>query len=149
MSLADLIVLAGSAAVEQAASVAGHDVTVPFSPGRTDATQEQTDVDTFEVLEPTADGFRNWSQPGDKQPAEQRLLERANLLTLTAPEMTVLVGGLRALGANAGGSELGVLTDRLGDAHQRLLRQPARHGHGVEHVRRDRRRVRRSRPRHR
>ena len=114
VSLADLIVLAGSAAVEQAAKAAGHAVTVPFSPGRTDATQEQTDVDTFEVLEPAADGFRNWSQPGDKQPAEQRLLERANLLTLTAPEMTVLVGGLRALGANTGGSALGVFTERPG-----------------------------------
>jgi catalase-peroxidase len=114
VSLADLIVLAGSAAVEQAAEAAGHDVTVPFSPGRTDATQEQTDVDTFEVLEPVADGFRNWSQPGDKLAPEQRLLERAQLLTLTAPEMTVLVGGLRALGANAGGSEAGVLTDRPG-----------------------------------
>ena len=114
VSLADLIVLAGSTAVEQAAKEAGHDVTVPFSPGRTDATQDETDVDAFEVLEPIGDGFRNCARAGDKLPPEQRLLDRANLLTLTAPEMTVLVGGLRALGANTGGSELGVFTDRVG-----------------------------------
>jgi catalase-peroxidase len=114
VSLADLIVLAGGAAVEQGARAAGHDVVVPFSPGRTDATQDQTDVASFAVLEPMGDGFRNCIADGDKLAPEQRLLDRANLLTLTAPEMTVLVGGLRALGANRGGSELGVLTDRPG-----------------------------------
>jgi catalase-peroxidase len=114
VSLADLIVLGGCAAVEQAARAAGHDVVVPFSPGRTDASPEQTDVEAFAVLEPHADGFRQWCEPGDKLPPEQRLLDRANLLTLTAPEMTVLVGGLRVLGANHGGSTHGVLTDRVG-----------------------------------
>jgi catalase-peroxidase len=114
ISLADLIVLAGGAAVEQAAREAGVAITVPFSPGRTDATQEQTDVDSFAVLEPRADGFRNYVRPGEKLPPETLLLDRANLLTLTAPEMTVLVGGLRVLGANVGGSSLGVLTDRTG-----------------------------------
>ena len=114
MSLADLIVLAGGAAIEKAAKDGGHDVTVPFSPGRTDASQEQTDVEAFEVLEPIADGFRSYARAGDKLPAETRLLDKANLLSLTAPEMTVLVGGLRALGANHGGSSLGVLTDRPG-----------------------------------
>ncbi|HEX2850463.1 MAG TPA: catalase/peroxidase HPI [Acidimicrobiales bacterium] len=114
VSLADLIVLAGCAAVEQAAKDAGHEVTVPFSPGRTDASQEQTDADSFAPLEPVADGFRNYYRAGDKVPPEQRLLDRANLLTLTAPEMTVLVGGMRALGANSGGSDLGVLTRRPG-----------------------------------
>jgi len=114
VSLADVIVLAGSAAVEKAAKDAGYDVTVPFAPGRTDASQEQTDVDTFAVLEPRADGFRSFARAGDKRPAEQRLLERANLLTLTAPEMTVLVGGLRVLGANAGDVKHGVFTDAVG-----------------------------------
>ncbi|MFC6287423.1 catalase/peroxidase HPI [Nocardioides sp. GCM10027113] len=114
VSLADLIVLAGGAAVEKAAKDAGVDVTVPFTPGRTDATQEQTDVDSFAVLEPRADGFRNYVRPGEKQHLETLLLDKANLLTLTAPEMTVLVGGMRALGANAGGSQHGVLTDRPG-----------------------------------
>ena len=103
VSLADLIVLGGCAAVEQAAKAAGHDVTVPFAPGRTDATQEQTDVDAFAVIEPRADGFRNYARPGDKRRLEELLIDRASLLGLTAPEMTVLVGGLRALGANAGG----------------------------------------------
>ncbi|MBK9179457.1 MAG: catalase/peroxidase HPI [Acidimicrobiales bacterium] len=112
VSLADLIVLGGCAAVEQAARNAGHDVEVPFSPGRTDASQEQTDVDSFAVLEPTADGFRNYSRPGDKRRPEELLVDRASLLTLTAPEMTVLVGGLRVLGANAGGVEHGVFTGR-------------------------------------
>jgi catalase-peroxidase len=112
VSLADLIVLGGCAAVEQAAKNAGHDVTVPFSPGRTDASQEQTDVESFAVLEPEADGFRNYFRAGDKLPPEQRLLERANLLTLTAPEMTVLIGGMRALNANHGGTKHGVFTDR-------------------------------------
>ncbi len=114
ISLADLIVLGGCAAIEQAARDAGVDVTVPFSPGRTDATEADTDVESFAVLEPKGDGFRNYIRAGDKLPPEQRLLDRANLLTLTAPEMTVLVGGLRALGANAGGSVHGVLTQRPG-----------------------------------
>jgi catalase-peroxidase len=112
VSLADLIVLGGCAAVEQAAKNAGHEVTVPFVPGRTDASQEQTDVETFAVLEPTADGFRNYLRAGEKLPPEQRLLDRANLLTLTAPEMTVLIGGLRALNANFGQSQHGVFTHR-------------------------------------
>ena len=114
VSLADLLVLAGGVGVEQAAKAAGHDVTVPFHPGRTDATQEQTDVESFAVLEPKADGFRNHLRPGEKLAPETLLLDRANLLTLTAPEMTVLVGGLRALGANVGGTAHGVLTDRPG-----------------------------------
>jgi catalase-peroxidase len=112
VSLADLIVLGGCAAVEQAAKNAGIDVTVPFAPGRTDASQEQTDVEAFAVLEPTADGFRNYLRPGEKLPAEVRLLDRANLLRLTAPEMTVLVGGMRALNTNFGQSAHGVFTDR-------------------------------------
>jgi catalase-peroxidase len=112
VSLADLIVLGGSVAVEQAAKSAGHDITVPFAPGRTDASQQQTDVESFAVLEPTADGFRNYLRTGEKRPAEHLLVERANLLTLTAPEMTVLVGGLRALNANFGQSAHGVFTAR-------------------------------------
>ena len=112
VSLADLIVLGGCAAVEQAAKNAGHDVQVPFTPGRTDASQEQTDVESFAVLEPTADGFRNYLGKGHRRPAEHLLVDRANLLTLTAPEMTVLVGGLRVLNANFGQSELGVFTKR-------------------------------------
>ena len=112
VSLADLIVLAGCAGVEQAARSAGYDVTVPFVPGRTDASQEQTDVESFAVLEPKADGFRNYLRTGEKLPPETLLLERANLLGLTAPEMTVLVGGMRALGANVGRTRHGVLTDR-------------------------------------
>ena len=114
VSLADLIVLAGSAAVEKAAKDAGVEVTVPFSAGRTDATQEQTDVDSFRVLEPRADGFRNYLRPGEKTQPEVLLVDRAYMLDLTAPEMTVLVGGLRALGANVGGALHGVLTDRPG-----------------------------------
>jgi catalase-peroxidase len=114
VSLADLIVLAGCAAVEQAARDAGVDVRVPFVPGRTDATAEQTDADSFAPLEPVADGFRNWVRPGEKRPAEHLLIDRAERLTLTAPEMTVLIGGLRALDANAGHSRHGVLTDRPG-----------------------------------
>ncbi len=110
VSLADLIVLAGSAAVEQAAKSGGHAIEVPFKPGRTDASLEQTDVDSFAPLEPTADGFRNYLRAGHQVPAEYLLLDRANLLTLTAPEMTVLVGGLRVLGANSGQSQVGVLT---------------------------------------
>ncbi|MFM2078553.1 MAG: hypothetical protein RJA49_2443 [Actinomycetota bacterium] len=112
VSLADVIVLGGCAAVEQAARNAGHDVTVPFVPGRTDASQEQTDVESFAVLEPTADGFRNYLRDGEKRPAEHLLVERAGLLTLTAPEMTVLVGGLRVLGVGAGQSTHGVLTEQ-------------------------------------
>ncbi|MEZ4735735.1 MAG: peroxidase family protein [Caldilineaceae bacterium] len=112
VSLADLIVLGGCAAVEQAAKNAGYDMTVPFTPGRMDASQEQTDVESFAVLEPTADGFRNYLKTKSKWPAEKRLVDKAQLLTLTAPEMTVLVGGLRALGANAGGVQHGVFTKR-------------------------------------
>jgi catalase-peroxidase len=112
VSLADLIVLGGCAAVEQAAKDAGHDITVPFAPGRTDASQEQTDVETFAVLEPTADGFRNYLRAGEKLSPETLLLDRASLLTLTAPEMTVLVGGMRALNANFDHSAHGVFTDR-------------------------------------
>ncbi len=114
VSLADVIVLAGCAAVEQAASKAGHTVTVGFAPGRTDASQDQTDVESFAVLEPRADGFRNYLRGGEKLSPETLLLERANLLTLTAPEMTVLIGGMRALNANVGQSADGVLTDRPG-----------------------------------
>ena len=110
VSLADLIVLGGCAAIEEAAKKAGHDVQVPFTPGRTDASPEQTDVDSFAVLEPTADGFRNYVGNGHQRPAEELLVNRAHLLTLTAPEMTVLIGGLRVLNANTGQSELGVFT---------------------------------------
>ncbi|GAC1566712.1 MAG: catalase/peroxidase HPI [Vulcanimicrobiaceae bacterium] len=112
VSLADLIVLGGCAAVEEAAKKAGHRVAVPFAPGRTDASQEQTDVHAFEVLEPTSDGFRNYFRTGQEDSAAELLLDRANLLNLTGPEMTVLVGGLRALGANAKGSQHGVFTTR-------------------------------------
>jgi catalase-peroxidase len=114
VSLADLIVLGGCAAVEEAAKRAGHAVKIPFSPGRTDASQEQTDVDSFAVLEPTADGFRNYLRRGHQRPAEELLVDRAQLLTLTAPEMTVLVGGMRALNANFGQSKHGVFTHRPG-----------------------------------
>jgi catalase-peroxidase len=106
--------LGGSAAVEEAAKKAGHDVKVPFSPGRTDALQEQTDAHSFAVLEPTADGFRNYLRKGLEASAAELLVDRANLLTLTAPEMTVLIGGLRALNANFGQSEHGVFTKRPG-----------------------------------
>ena len=114
VSLADLIVLGGCAAVEQAAKAAGHDVTVPFTPGRADATPEQTDADSFAPLEPVADGFRNYIRPGCLVPAEELLVDKAQLLSLTAPEMTALVGGMRALDANIGGARHGVLTDRPG-----------------------------------
>jgi catalase-peroxidase len=114
ISLADLIVLAGSAAVEKAAREAGVEVTVPFRPGRTDATQEQTDVESFRVLEPRADAFRNYLRPGEKTQPEVLLVDRAYMLGLSAPEMTVLIGGLRSLGANVDGSRHGVLTDRPG-----------------------------------
>jgi len=114
VSLADLIVLGGGAAIEAAAKKAGHDVTVPFSPGRADASQEQTDVTTFDVLEPTADGFRNYLQQGHEGSAAELLVDRANLMKLTAPEMTVLVGGMRALDANFGQSPYGVFTKQPG-----------------------------------
>ena len=112
VSMADLIVLGGCAAVEAAAKNAGHNVTVPFTPGRTDASQEQTDVESFAVLEPTADGFRNYLGKGHDRRAEELMVDRAQLLTLSAPEMTVLVGGMRVLNANASGSGHGVFTDR-------------------------------------
>jgi catalase-peroxidase len=112
VSLADLIVLGGTAAIEAAAKKAGHDVQVPFTPGRTDASQELTDTHSFAVLEPKADGFRNYLAPGQRRTAEELLVDRAHLLTLTAPEMTVLVGGLRALNANVGQAKHGVFTDR-------------------------------------
>jgi catalase-peroxidase len=114
VSLADLIVLGGAAAVEQAAKTAGHDVTVPFTPGRTDASQEQTDADSFAPLEPAADGFRNYRGKATLLPAEYALIDRANLLNLSAPELTVLIGGLRVLGANYQDSKLGVLTANPG-----------------------------------
>ena len=114
VSLADLIVLAGGAAVEAATSKAGVKVKVPFTPGRMDASQDQTDVESFKALEPVADGFRNWQKQKFPIGAEHLLIDRAQLLTLTAPEMTVLVGGLRVLGANAGGSKHGVLTKKVG-----------------------------------
>jgi catalase-peroxidase len=114
VSLADLIVLGGCAAVEAAANAAGHDVAVPFSPGRTDATQEQTDVEAFAVLEPVADGFRNYVQKGGHLPAEHQLVDKAFMLELSVPEMTALVGGMRVLGTNVDGSAHGVFTDRPG-----------------------------------
>ena len=112
VSLADLIILGGCAAVEEAAKKAGHNVKVPFSPGRTDASQEQTDVHSFAVMEPKADGFRNYLRNGQPLSAEELLVDRAQLLRLTAPEMTVLVGGMRALNANVGQSKHGVFTNR-------------------------------------
>ena len=114
ISLADLIVLAGSVAVESAAKMAGHDVSVPFTPGRTDATQAQTDVESFTVLEPVADGFRNYVHAGLEAVAAELLLDKAQLLKLSAPEMTVLVGGMRTLGANVGQVQHGVFTSRPG-----------------------------------
>ena len=114
VSLADLIVLGGCAAVEKAAEAAGYSVNLPFSPGRTDATEEQTDAAAFDVLEPKADGFRNYIAAGQQQSPAELLIDKAHLLTLTAPEMTVLLGGMRALGANAGGLRHGVFTDRVG-----------------------------------
>jgi catalase-peroxidase len=114
VSLADLVVLAGNVGVEQAAKAAGQDVSVPFTPGRTDARQEQTDIHSFEVMEPAADGFRNYQKAGAKVAAEVALIDKAQLLTLTAPELTVLIGGLRAIDINADGSKHGILTDRPG-----------------------------------
>jgi catalase-peroxidase len=144
ISLADLIVLAGCAAVEKAAKGGGHDVTVPFAPGRTDASQDQTDPQSFAVLEPKADGFRNYLGPDQRLSPETLLLDRANLLTLTAPEMTVLTGGMRALDANVGRSPHGVFTKRPGtltnDFFVNLLEigtewQPAASGNGVYEAR--------------
>jgi catalase-peroxidase len=114
VSLADVIVLGGAAAIEQAAKEAGYEVEVPFRPGRTDATQEQTDVESFAVLEPTADGFRNYFGSGNRLSPAEMLVDRADQLGLTVPEMTALVGGMRTLGANVGGVEHGVFTDRSG-----------------------------------
>jgi catalase-peroxidase len=114
VSMADLIVLAGNAAVQAAAKAAGQAIELPFAPGRTDASQEQTDVESFEPMEPQADGFRNYQAQAYKVPAEEMLLDRAQLLTLSAPEMTVLIGGLRVLGANVGDSKDGALTERPG-----------------------------------
>jgi catalase-peroxidase len=114
ISIADLVVLGGCVGIDEAAREAGHQVEVPFTPGRTDASQEQTDVEGFAVLEPKADGFRNYLQVEFSVPTEELLIDRAQLMRLTAPEMTVLVGGLRVLGANHGGSKHGVLTDRPG-----------------------------------
>jgi catalase-peroxidase len=114
VSLADIIVLGGHAAVEQAAADAGHDVEVPFAPGRVDATEEQTDVESFEALKPKADGFRNYVGDDAEDPAEKHLVDKAELLDLTATEMTVLVGGMRALGATHGDADLGVFTDEPG-----------------------------------
>ena len=132
VSLADLIVLGGCAAVEAAAKKAGHTVEVPFTPGRMDATQDQTDVELFSVLEPQADGFRNYQKKQFSMSPEEMLVDRAQLLTLTAPEMTALVGGLRALDANVGQVAARRVHQAAGSADERLLRQRARHGHGVE-----------------
>ena len=132
VSLADLIVLGGSAAIEQAAKKAGHDVTVPFAPGRTDASQEQTDTASFAYLEPVADGFRNYLKARYTVPAEELLIDKAQLLTLTAPQMTVLVGGL----SRPGGEPRRVAARRLhaaaGDADERFLRERPRHENRVE-----------------
>ncbi|MEE4208324.1 MAG: peroxidase family protein, partial [Parvularcula sp.] len=114
ISMADMIVLAGNAAVEEAAQEAGYAITVPFRPGRTDATEEQTDAASFEVLEPKADAFRNYYEEGNTRTPVQMMIDKADLLDLTVPEMTVLLGGMRSLGANAGGTEDGVLTDEPG-----------------------------------
>ncbi len=132
VSLADLIVLAGSAGIEQAAKNAGQNVTVPFTPGRMDASQEQTDVESFAVLEPVADGFRNYLKTKFSVSAEELLVDRAQLLTLTAPEMTVLVGGMRVLNTNFGQTRARRLHEAAGGSDQRLLREPARHGNDVE-----------------
>ena len=114
VSLADVIVAGGAAAIEKAAADAGYDVTVPVIPGRTDASQEQTDVESFEVLKPTADGFRNYFGEANYRSPAEMLVEKANLLTLTAPEMTVLIGGMRALDGNSGDADHGIFTDRPG-----------------------------------
>ena len=134
VSLADVIVLGGCAAVEEAAAKAGCDVGVPFSPGRTDATEEMTDADSFDVLEPRADGFRNYMADDLDGSAEEWLIERAYMLTLTAPEMTALIGGMRVLGANAGGFRGGRLHGASRCADQRFLLEPARHEHRMARV---------------
>jgi catalase-peroxidase len=113
-SIADVIVLAGNLGVEQAAKAAGHNINVPFAPGRGDATQEMTDAESFEPLEPIHDGYRNWLKKDYTVSAEELMLDRTQLMGLTAPEMTVLVGGMRVLGTNHGGTKLGVLTEREG-----------------------------------
>ncbi len=123
VSLADLIVLGGTATVEQAAAAAGYPVAVHFAAGRTDATQDQTDIDSFAVMEPEADGFRNWQKAAFRTTSEEMLVDRAQLLTLTAPEMTVLIGGLRVLGANAGGNDQGVFTKRPGTLSTDFFRE--------------------------
>ena len=124
--------LGGCAAVEKAAHDAGCDVSVPFRPGRTDASQEQTDVESFEVMEPQADGFRNYQKAQYNVPSESLLVDKAQLLTLTAPEMTVLVGGLRVLGANCHGSKHGVFTDRPGTLSNDFLCESIEYGHRME-----------------
>ena len=135
VSLADLIVLGGDAAIEKAAKDAGTDVKIPFTPGRMDASQEHTDVESFEPLEPRADGFRNYLRGKQRLSPEEMLVDKAQLLKLTAPEMTVLVGGLRVLGANAGNSKHGVFTKKPGTSDQRFFRQPARHEHAMAALR--------------
>jgi catalase-peroxidase len=147
VSLADLIVLGGSAAVEEAAKQAGHDVKVPFSPGRTDTSQELTDVDTFAVLEPVADAFRNYIRKGHEGWAAELMVDRANLLKLTAPEMTVLVGGMRALDTNFGHSAYRRVHEAARNVDERLLREPARYEHEVAAVGDSGRRARGSRSR--
>ncbi|MXW44073.1 MAG: catalase/peroxidase HPI [Candidatus Dadabacteria bacterium] len=136
VSLADLIVLGGCAAVEKAAEAAGYPVNLPFTPGRTDATEEQTDAAAFDVLEPKADGFRNYIAAGQQHSPAELLIDKAHLLTLTAPEMTVLLGGMRALGANAGGSQHGLFTDRVGtlsnDFFVNLLDMSTEWGHSAD-----------------
>jgi catalase-peroxidase len=132
VSIADLIVLAGNAAVETAAQAAGQAIELPFTPGRTDASQEQTDVESFEPLEPQADGFRNFQKKSYTVAPEEMLLDKAQLLTLSAPEMTVLVGGLRVLGANVGGCARRCLDPPARPAEQRLLRESGGHGHRLD-----------------
>ncbi len=132
ISLADTIVLAGNQGIEEAAKAAGVHVDVPFAPGRGDATLEQTDVDSFEVLEPVADGFRNWLKKDYNVQPEELLLDRAQLMGLTAPEMTALIGGMRVLDTNYGGAPEGVLTDRVGQLSHDFFRQPDGHGLPVE-----------------
>ena len=132
VSLADLIVLGGAAAIERAAASAGIDIDVPFAPGRMDASERQTDAAALGPLEPTADGFRNYFAAGNPRSPAEMLVEKAALLNLTVPEMTVLVGGMRAMNANTGGSAHGVFTDRPGTLSKRLLRQPDRHVNAVD-----------------
>ena len=134
VSLADLIVLGGDAAIEKAAKDGGSEVKIPFKPGRMDASQEQTDVESFEPLEPKADGFRNYLRGKQRLSAEELLVDKAQLLNLTAPEMTVLVGGLRVLGANAANSTAWRFHQQAGHIDERFLRQPARHAHAMAAV---------------